>query len=53
MRRIKKSIVSIFVLSLVFCLTGCNSTENTEEATEDKRITVKVDTPKISSMENI
>lgn len=52
MRRIKKSIVSIFVLSLVFCLTGCNSTENTEEATEDKRITVKVDTPKISSIEN-
>lgn len=52
MRRIKKSIVSIFVLSLVFCLTGCNSTENTEEATEDKSITVKVDTPKISSIEN-
>ena len=52
MRRIKKSIVSILVLSLVFCLTGCNSTENTEEATEDKRITVKVDTPKISSIEN-
>ena len=52
MRRIKKSIVSIFVLSLVFCLTGCNSTENTEEATEDKRITVKVDTPKISCIEN-
>lgn len=52
MRRIKKSIVSIFVLSLVFCLTGCNSTENTEEATEDKRIIVKVDTPKISSIEN-
>lgn len=52
MRRIKKSIVSIFVLSLIFCLTGCNSTENTEEATEDKRITVKVDTPKISSIEN-
>ncbi len=52
MRRIKKSIVSIFVLCLVFCLTGCNSTENTEEATEDKRITVKVDTPKISSIEN-
>ena len=52
MRRIKKSIISIFVLSLVFCLTGCNSTENTEEATEDKRITVKVDTPKISSIEN-
>lgn len=52
MRRIEKSIVSIFVLSLVFCLTGCNSTENTEEATEDKRITVKVDTPKISSIEN-
>lgn len=52
MRRIKKSIVSIFVLCLVFCLTGCNSTENTEEAAEDKRITVKVDTPKISSIEN-
>ena len=51
MTRIRKSIVSILVLSLLFSLTGCSNTQDTQETVEDKRITVKVDTPTISSIQ--
>lgn len=51
MIRIRKSIVSILTLSIVLSLTGCSNSKSTQETVEDKRITVKVDTPKISSIQ--
>lgn len=51
MIRIRKSIVSILALSIVLSLTGCSNSKSTQETVEDKRITVKVDTPKISSIQ--
>lgn len=52
----KRRSVALFVLlSCVLCLNGCDGislTKETEEVAEDKRITVKVDTPKMASITN-
>ena len=49
----KKSVLSVLLISCILCLSGCDGislNKKVEEEPEDKRITVKVDTPKISSI---
>ena len=53
----KRSLVLAVLLSCAVCLGGCEGTsitdkitKNTEEEAEDKRVTVKVETPSVSSI---
>lgn len=49
----KKSVILMILLSSIFCLSGCEGIsfdKSAEEVQEDKRITVKVDVPRTSSI---
>lgn len=53
MKNMKKGLLLLMVISSVVCLAGCDSIsigEKKEEVEEDKRVTVKVDTPKTGSI---
>lgn len=57
MKKSKRMVLSVALVSCVLCLTGCDETKLNikgdkakEVEEEDKRITVKVDTPKVSSI---
>ena len=53
MNKFSKRVLSIFLISGILCLTGCDGIDlnkKNEEAEEDKRVTVKVDTPQVASI---
>lgn len=53
MKKFNKSIISLVLISGILCLTGCdgiNFNKEVEEVEEDKRITVKIDTPSYSDI---